>query len=99
MRRLVPVFIGPRLPALMTKADRFTIFEDLMSKFNQRLGDLTNLSNKLKIDHIRGHIWSGHNGHYGHGGHNGRSAIWLYGHKYGQVGCLFEGIEKCRSPV
>ena len=30
---------------------------------------------------------------------NGRSAIWLYGHKYGQVGCLFKDMEKCRSPV
>ena len=51
-----PAFIGPRLPALMTKAERDTFFEDLMSKFNSRLGDLTNviltsnsnLTNRLK---------------------------------------------------
>ena len=29
----------------------------------------------------------------------GRFAIWLYGHKYGQIGCLFKGMEKCRSHV
>ena len=52
-----------------------------------------------QLGHIRCHMWSGHNGHYGHYDHKRRSAIWLYGHKCGQVGCLLKGMEKCRSPV
>ena len=38
-------FVCPRLPALMTKAERDAFFEDLMLKVTSRLGDLTN---KLK---------------------------------------------------
>ena len=30
------------------------------------------------------------NGHYG---------LTIYGHGYGQVGCIFKDMEKCRSPV
>ena len=33
---------------------------------------------------------NGHNGHYG---------LTIYGHGYGQVGCLFKDMEKYRSPV
>ena len=28
---------------------------------------------------------------------NGRSAIWLNGHKYDRIECLFKGMEKSRS--
>ena len=32
-------------------------------------------------------------------GHNGPYGLTIYGHGYGQVGCLFKDMEKCRSPV
>ena len=45
-------------------------------------------------------IWrNGHYGHNGHNGHNGHYGLTIYGHGYGQVGCLSKGMENRRSPV
>ena len=57
------------------------------------------LSIDTQLGHIYGHIAIWRNGLYGHNGHNGHYGLTIYGHGYGQVGCLFEGMGKCRSPV